>query len=106
MAASRPVVATDVGGAREAVAHGETGYLVRPGDDEAMAAHIVSLLRSPEQARWMGIRGRRVIEEQYSGEVLLARTHDLYQRLLNRVPPARLGVFSGAGRERASSADY
>src|ERR1043166_1783420 len=38
MAAARPVVATDVGGAREAVVEGETGHLVAPGDDEALAA--------------------------------------------------------------------
>ncbi|HYP53828.1 MAG TPA: glycosyltransferase, partial [Pyrinomonadaceae bacterium] len=38
MAAARAVVATDVGGAREAVAEGETGYLVPAGDDESLAA--------------------------------------------------------------------
>ena len=40
MAAARPVVVTNVGGAREAVAEGETGYLVEAGDDETMAARI------------------------------------------------------------------
>ena len=37
MAAARPVVVTDVGGAREAVIEGETGYLVSAGCDEQMA---------------------------------------------------------------------
>ena len=45
MAAARPVVATDVGGAREAVVEGATGYLVPAGDDERMAARILSLPR-------------------------------------------------------------
>ena len=44
MAAGRPVVATDVGGAREAIVHGETGYLVPAGDHELMADHIISLV--------------------------------------------------------------
>ena len=48
MAAGRPVVATDVGGAREAIAHGESGYLVKSDDDERMAEHVLSLLRDPE----------------------------------------------------------
>ncbi len=82
MAAARPVVATDVGGAREAVIDGETGHIVRPGDDEAMAARIVALLQGPERAREMGQRGRRVVEEKFSCESQLARTVELYEKLL------------------------
>jgi len=82
MAAARPVVATDVGGAREAVEHGHTGYLVRPGDDEALATHIVSLLRHPSRARSMGARGRLVVEQRFSCEAQLDRTQRLYGRLV------------------------
>src|SRR3989441_1516187 len=48
MAAARPVVVTDVGGAREAVIEGETGFIVAAGDHENMAARIITLLREPE----------------------------------------------------------
>src|SRR5205085_9609469 len=82
MAAARPVVATDVGGAREAVVEGETGYLIPAGDDEAMATRIVSLLREPERARAMGRRGKQIVEENFSCEAQLARTLALYDRLL------------------------
>jgi glycosyltransferase involved in cell wall biosynthesis len=82
MAASRAVVATDVGGAREAIIEGETGYLVRVGDDETMAERIVSLLKDPARAREMGQRGRRVVEQKFSCEAQLARTENLYDRLL------------------------
>ena len=51
MAAARPVVATDVGGAREAIAHGESGYLVDSDDDARMAEHVLSLLRDPVRSR-------------------------------------------------------
>lgn len=88
MAAARPVVATDVGGAREAMIEGETGYLVPSGDDEKMAARIVSLLRDPERARVMGERGRRVIEQKFSCEAQLERTENLYHRLLAETRPA------------------
>src|SRR5262249_40663989 len=54
MAARRPVVATDVGGVQEAVVDNHCGYLVPPGDDQLMAARIVSLLQTPQQARTMG----------------------------------------------------
>ncbi len=54
MAAGRPVVATDVGGAREAIVHGESGYLVPAGDHDRMAEHIISLLQRPETAQLDG----------------------------------------------------
>lgn len=82
MAASCPVVVTDVGGAREAVVNEETGYLVPPGDDEAMAAWIISLLRDPSRAVEMGRRGRHVVEERFSCETQLSRTEELYGTLL------------------------
>jgi L-malate glycosyltransferase len=84
MAAGRPVVATDVGGAREAVVEGETGFVVAPGDDAAMAARIVELLRDPERARAFGRRGREVVEQKFSCAAQLQRTEQLYQQLLAR----------------------
>jgi glycosyltransferase involved in cell wall biosynthesis len=82
MAASRPVVATDVGGAREAVIDGETGYIVPAGADKEMAARILALLENPEQARAMGERGRRLVEQRFSCAAQFAATHDMYDRLL------------------------
>ena len=82
MAAARPVVATDVGGAREVIREGETGYLVPSGDDAQMAARLIALLRDPEMARRMGDEGRRVVEEKFSCDAQLSRTEELYNRLL------------------------
>jgi L-malate glycosyltransferase len=84
MAAARPVVVTDVGGAREVVSEGETGHLVQSGDDATMAERIISLLRDPEKSRLMGIEGKRVVEEKFSCEAQLSRTEELYERLLKR----------------------
>jgi len=82
MAAARPVVATEVGGAREAIVEGETGFLVRAGDYETMAKRIISLLSDPETARAMGQKGRRIVEKKFSCEAQLNRTEELYDRLL------------------------
>lgn len=84
MAAGRPVVATDVGGARESVADGETGYVVRPEDDEALAARVVELLTDARKARAMGERGRERAARMFSCEARLARTVELYDGLLAR----------------------
>lgn len=84
MAAARPVVATDVGGAREAIVEGETGYLVPSGDDAQMADRIIALLRNPKRAVTMGKMGRRVVEEKFSCDAQLRTTEVLYEGLLAR----------------------
>jgi glycosyltransferase involved in cell wall biosynthesis len=91
MAAGRAVVATDVGGAREAIVEGETGYVVPAGDDARMAERIVSLLEDEERARLMGARGREVVAEKFSCAALLERTLALYERLLAGKRRAREG---------------
>lgn len=88
MAAARPVVVTDVGGAREAVIEGENGFLVPAGDDDNLAARIITLLREPERARAMGRRGRLIVEEKFSCENQLERTAALYDWLLARPVPS------------------
>jgi glycosyltransferase involved in cell wall biosynthesis len=84
MIAARPVVATDVGGAREAVVEGETGWIMSPGDHEKLATHVIELLRDPERARAMGARGREVVKQKFSCEAQLARIEDLYSRMLRK----------------------
>jgi glycosyltransferase involved in cell wall biosynthesis len=82
MVAARPVVVTDVGGAREAVADGETGYIVPRGNEEAMAERVLTLLRDPSRRQTLGELGRRVAEECFSCAAQLARTEALYGKLL------------------------
>lgn len=91
MAAGRPVVATDVGGAREAIVEGETGYLVKAGDDEALALRLIDLLNDPERASAMGERGREVVREKFSSEAQLTRAENLYESLLSREEHAVVG---------------
>lgn len=99
MAAGCPVVATDVGGAREAIAHGESGYVVKSDDDEGMAAHVLSLLRDPERARQMGNRGRERVTEHFSDHAQLKNTTAMYERLLSRSTRHAPGALKHAGAE-------
>jgi glycosyltransferase involved in cell wall biosynthesis len=92
MAAARPVVVTDVGGAREVVIEGETGHLVPSGDDAAMAARLIGLMCEPEKARAMGAAGRRVVEEKFSCEAQLAQTEELYDGLLAKAQRRKGGA--------------
>jgi glycosyltransferase involved in cell wall biosynthesis len=76
MAAALPVVTTDVGAIPEMVRDGEQGFIVRPGDADALAAAILRLVQSPELRARMGEHGRRTAEGEYDA----ARNA---QRLLN-----------------------
>lgn len=84
MAAGRPVVATDVGGARELVIEGTTGFLVPPRDFTSMGDRITQLLNDVPRAQHMGEQGRRLVVERFSREAQLKRTEQLYEDLLNR----------------------
>lgn len=84
MAAGLPVVATDVGGVREAIGEGETGYIVPSGDDEKMAERIIQLLNNPERARSLGKLGRSIVAEKFSFEHHLRNTLELVRRAFVR----------------------
>ena len=84
MSAAKPVVATRVGGASEAVFDGETGFLVESDDDEMMAKHLIELLQNPEKAKRFGTRGRQTVEEKFSLPAQLNKTLALYNGLLDK----------------------
>jgi glycosyltransferase involved in cell wall biosynthesis len=74
----RPMVATDVPGCRELVAHGRNGLLVPPGDAEALAAAIISLLDDPVRAARMGAEARADVLAGLTDARIAARTMQVY----------------------------
>lgn len=81
MAAGKPVVATNVGGAAEAIAEGKTGYLIESDDDAALAERLITLLGDGEIARSFGAEGRRIAGEKFSLAAQLSATKELYRSL-------------------------
>jgi glycosyltransferase involved in cell wall biosynthesis len=81
MAAGKPVVASEVGGIPDLVRHGETGYLVPPADEKALADGIKKLLDDPERAKQMGLRGQEYCR-QFSLEAMIEKLDDLYSGLI------------------------
>lgn len=89
MAAGAVAVATDVGGCRELVASGETGFLVPARAPAAVAASVLRVLRDPALARRLATAARRRVESSYGVEVMAERTGAAYLDLLRaKVSPA------------------
>lgn len=84
MSLSLPTVVTDVGGNPEVVRHGETGFLVAPGDAQAMVSHLVGLKEDPALCRLMGDNGRIRIETAFSQKHIYAELCNIYEDLLDR----------------------
>lgn len=80
MAAGKPVVATPVGVAPEIITpENDIGYIVPPKDPEALADAIIKLLDDPGKAREMGSRGRRLVEEKFTMNVMARRLKEVYE---------------------------
>lgn len=82
MAAGKPVVATDVGGAAEAIVDGKTGWLTLPDDDAGLAEKLLKLLSDPAATMEMGAAGREVVGRLFSQNRQLSDTSELYNSLL------------------------
>jgi glycosyltransferase involved in cell wall biosynthesis len=75
MALGKPLVITGTAGVDDYIRHGETGWIVPPGDPKELCHAIEALLHDPEEARAMGERARadalcRFTPERYVEEVL------------------------------------
>lgn len=82
MAAAKPVVATNVGGASEAIVHDRSGYLINSDDDGSLAVHLLDLLGDPSKAARLGAEGRRIATSSFSESTQLQQTVQLYESLL------------------------
>lgn len=94
MGARLPVVSTAVGGIKEVVTAEETGLLAKVGDDAALAAAMVRLLKDSPLAGKLGDCGRSRAEQLFSEDDMHVRYVRLYEGMLSR--GARLGHGSTA----------
>ncbi|HEX4632330.1 MAG TPA: glycosyltransferase [Gemmatimonadales bacterium] len=85
MRAGLPIIASDVGGIRTALANGEAGQLVRPGDPQDLATALDWLLSQPTVASVFGARAEARAAEEYDFQ----RTADSYASLYATLLPAR-----------------
>jgi len=82
MACGRPVVSTKVGGIKDVVVDGATGFLVKAGDPDGIAEKVNLLISDRELAEAMGMRGRERVEAEFSWSRVAEKTINLYRTLV------------------------
>ncbi|EIM65120.1 glycosyltransferase [Desulfobacter postgatei 2ac9] len=84
MAAGLPIVSTKVGGIPEAVTDGVEGFLIEPGDVEALAKCIDVLLSDLDLRHRMGAAGRKKIQTVFSADIIVPKIEALYSEITGR----------------------
>lgn len=82
-AMGRPIIATNHGGAQETIMHGQTGWLVPPGDSDALAEAINQAMSlTPNQRAMLATRAMSHVAEHFTKENMAHKTLDVYAELL------------------------
>lgn len=84
MALGRAVIGTNIGGTPELIRDGDTGLLVPPGDDAAMAHAMARLLGDPTEAAAMGRRARAHYETHLAFDAFYRNLVAIYHEVLCR----------------------
>ena len=80
-----PVIASSVGGMRRSVSDRKTGLLVSASDAAALAQAILWMLSHPQEAKEMGLAGKRHFAELFTQERMVHNTMALYKTVINHI---------------------
>lgn len=83
MAQGRLVMASDVGGHREMIRHGDTGILFEAGDSGSLAKAALALLATPESWQEQRDSARRYVEDERSWSSVIERYRPVYSALVS-----------------------
>ena len=77
-----PIIASNVGGIKESVKHGENGYLFKPGDHKGLAKTIKDLYAKDDKRLKFGRNSLRIYEKNFKFEVMAEKTLKMYKKVL------------------------
>ena len=82
---ARPLLAFDVSGCREIVRTGINGYLVPFGDEAALEKVLLELIDNDTLRLQLGLRGRQIVEDEFSSEIINAKTFSIWNTVMDEV---------------------
>jgi len=80
-ACGKPVIVSKVGGVKDLVIEGETGFFVEPGNIKQLATRLFFLLSNDNEARKMGIKGKMFVKN-FAIDKVVARLEELYREVV------------------------
>lgn len=89
-----PVIASDIGGLGEVIAHEQTGLLVPAGDAAALGAAMQRLWDDPELAKRLGHHGHRVARERFTPDAFYRQLGSFWADLLAAPQPAAMPAYA------------
>lgn len=90
-----PVIATAVGGMQRSVVNGKTGLIIPPRDPQALASAILWMLEHRQEAKEMGLAGRKHFAEFFTQDRMVEKTQEFYKSLLaNSIKKSIKGIIS------------
>ena len=84
MAMGIPVIATDVGGNREAIVHGESGLIIPSNDVNALADAIMNLYNNKKMRKSLGDNAKRHIESKFVIDKMIEQMEQFYQEMYQK----------------------
>jgi glycosyltransferase involved in cell wall biosynthesis len=88
MACGNPVIATDVGGSRELVRNGETGFLIQPRDGKTLREALATLIGDVALRQTMGECALKLARENHDIRAMIEKYQNVYRELLRGVAPS------------------
>ena len=83
MAAGRSVIGIKLGGVRELIQNGITGFLVSPGDIQALSNRAALMLEDHQLRKEIGLRAKRYSEQNFTNESTMNSIQVIYQQFVN-----------------------
>ncbi|MFB2938190.1 glycosyltransferase family 4 protein [Aerosakkonemataceae cyanobacterium BLCC-F154] len=81
MAVGLPIIASRVNAIPEIVSHGETGFLIQPGDRADLANRIQQLIENRNLGREMGAKGRQIVEQKFNAHTNFQTLESIFREI-------------------------
>jgi glycosyltransferase involved in cell wall biosynthesis len=96
-----PVVASNTGGLSSAVSDGQTGFLVPPGDIQALSASLLRVLKNRSLTEQLGRAGRERAMQEFAEDAVIDQFVELYRQVAAPTPPTTGAALVGNSSGRA-----
>jgi len=84
MACEKPIIATNIDGHRDAVRNNENGFLIEPGNSDALAEKIIYLLKNKGEAKLFGKKGLETVKKEFTWDQAAKKYERLYNELIKK----------------------